>query len=184
MSTTLGSLLEPITPDAVRNALAARAQEEGGGAPGASLLGGFVCEQAAKAVENELLEVDVVEVLARAFATLAELREYADAVKYPREKPQTLVMTNKTISAPQDVEIGLEVDGLPLIPLVLTVDLEAELECVRLTVGGGCITAIDLGTAAASAGLRYRSVALIKSRRTDAVQLGSRLDLGEGIPIR
>jgi hypothetical protein len=181
---TLGKVLDRISPGAVQDGLQRHLKEQNAHATVLALVSGFVSEQAAHAVEEELLKVDLFSALARAWATAAELHKYADATKYPADAPQKVVLTKKSVSAPQDVELRLELEGLPIVPLVLTVDLKAVFDCVTLTVGGGRVMGVDLGSASVSAGLMYRDVVLVAPRRSDTVALGARLNLGDGILIR
>ena len=180
---TIGQLMEHVSPGAIEKGLRQHLRHQGAPQGTVALIGGFVSEQAARVVEEELLKVDVFSVLARAWATAAELHRYADAAKYPATSPQKVVLTKKSVSAPLDVELKLELEGLPAVPLVLTVDLQATFDCVTLTVAGGRLTAADLGSATASVALSYGDVVLVEPKKTEAVQLGARLDLGEGIPI-
>ena len=180
---TIGQLMEQISPGAIEKGLTQHLKQHGAPQGTLGLIGGFVSEQTARVVEEELLKVDAFSVLARAWVTAAELHKYADAAKYPSTSPQKVVLTKKSVSAPLDVELKLELEGLPVIPLVLTVDLKAAFDCVTLTVAGARLTSADLGSATASVGLSYGDVVLVEPKKTEAVQLGARLDLGEGIPI-
>jgi hypothetical protein len=168
---TLGALLNGVTGDRLRDALA----KAGKGDRERSLITGFACEQAAKAIESEVLNTDAVHLLARAWSSVAELRRYRDQTLNEPDATQRVTFANKTLSAPQKIELTLDFGGQSTLPLVLTVDLKVSFQSVALTVKHGQITEAEFGKAAASAGLKYRDVELIPTRKTDAVSFGKRV---------
>lgn|SRR5512134_78377 len=166
---TLGTLLGSVDGDGLKKALAA-AEREGDRNQG--LLSDFVCQQAAKAIESEVMNVDAVHLLARAWASIAELRRYRDETMQDASSTRRVAFANKTLSAPQNIELSLDVQGIPSLPLVLTIDLKVSFQSVGLTVARGLVTEAEFGKASASASLKYRDIELVPAKKTDSISFG------------
>jgi hypothetical protein len=76
------------------------------------------------------------------------------------------------LSAPQNIELSLDVQGIPSLPLVLTIDLKVSFQSVGLTVARGLITEAEFGKASASASLKYRDIELVPAKKTDSISFG------------
>lgn len=166
---TLGSLVGSVSGDSVRKALAAAERE---GDRNRGLLSDFVCQEAAKAIETEVLEVDAFHLLARAWAGVAEVRRYRNETLKEPDAKRRVAFASKTLNAPQKIELNLEVAGLPALTLELTIELKVAFESVGLTVARGMVTEAEFGKASASAALKYRDVELVPARKTDSIKLG------------
>lgn len=168
---TLGTLLGTVSGDSIKKALSAASRE---GERNRGLLSDFVCQEAAKAIESEVMQVDAVHLLARAWASAAELRRYRDETIKDPETKRRVAFANKNLSAPQTIELSLEIQGLPTVPLALTIDLKVAFQSVGLTVARGAVTEAEFGKASASAALKYRDIELIPAKKTDSVSFGKK----------
>jgi hypothetical protein len=158
-----------VSGDSVRKALAAAERE---GDRNRGLLSDFVCQEAAKAIETEVLEVDAFHLLARAWAGVAEVRRYRNETLKEPDAKRRVAFAAKTLKAPQKIELKLEIAGLPALTLELTIDLKVAFESVGLTVARGKVTEAEFGKSSASVALKYRDVELVPAKKTDSIKLG------------
>jgi hypothetical protein len=180
-SVSVSQLLDVKAKD-VKDTLAGHIKEHAAqaGLPATAL--GFVAEEAAQAVANQL-RLDVFELVFKAWAAVEELREYADPAKHPPSETSVVRWGKCNIKAPQAVDVKLSVAGITLPVLRLTIDLAAEFHSLALTIQGGAIRKLTPGPASASAALKYRSVMLIPTRKTPELKFDRGIEFAKGLRI-
>lgn len=150
------------------------------GLPASTL--GFIADAAAQAVTKRL-QLDVFELLFKAWAAVRELQDYADPARHPPSETSIVRWGKCSIKAPQALDLTMSLAGIALPVLRLTIDLSAEFHSLALTIQGGAIRKLAPGPCCASAGLKYRSVALIKPRKTPELSFDRGIEFAEGLQI-
>ncbi len=150
------------------------------GLPASTL--GFVADAAAQAVAKRL-QFDIFELVFKAWAAVRELQDYADPVKHPPSETSLVRWGKCSIQAPQALDLTMSLAGITLPVLRLTVDLSAEFHSLALTIQGGAIRKLAPGPCCASAGLKYRKVALIAPRKTPELSFEHGIEFAEGLQI-
>lgn len=143
---------------------------------------GFAAGEAARAVANQL-SLDVFELAFKAWAAVAELREYADPAKHPPSETAVVRWGKCSITAPQAVDVRLGLAGISLPVLRLTIDLAAEFHSLALTIRSGTIRKVTPGPASASVALKYRDATLVPPRKTPEVTFEHGVEFPEGLRI-
>ena len=171
-----------VQADHLKETLAEHIQENAAqaGLPEAAL--GFVADAAAQAVAKRL-QLDVFELVFKAWAAVRELQDYADPVKHPPSETAVVRWGKCSIQAPQALDLSFNVAGIALPVLRLTIDLSAEFHSLALTIQGGAIRKLAPGPGSASVGLKYRSVALMKPRKTPELSFDHGIEFTDGLRI-
>lgn len=150
------------------------------GLPPAAL--GLLADAAAQAVTKRL-QLDVFELVFKAWAAVRELHDYADPAKHPPSETAIVRWGKCSIRAPQALDLTFSLAGIALPVLRLTLDLSAEFHSLALTIQGGAIRKLAPGPGSASVGLKYRSVALVKPRKTPELAFDHGIEFPDGLPI-
>lgn len=178
---TIGQLLA-VEADDIRNTLAEHVREHAAEAGLPSGMLGFLAEETAHAVA-ERLQLDVFELLFKAWAAVDELREYADPAKHPPGESAVVRWGKCSIKAPQAIDVSLSVAGIALPVLRLTIDLAAEFHSLALTIRDGAIRKLAPGPASASVALKYRDTTLIEPCKTPELSFERGIEFRAGLRI-
>lgn len=178
---TISQLLE-VKSDDVQETLAEHIKECATQVSLPADLLGFAAEETARAVGNQLGR-DVFELAFKAWAAIAELREYADPSKHPAGETNVLRWGKCSIKAPQAVDVKLGFAGISLPVLRLTIDLAAEFHSLALAIRDGAIRKLTPGPASASVALKYRNVTLIAPRKTPELTFEHGIEFPDGLHI-
>ena len=127
------------------------------------------------------LDVDVLELIAEAWAKSGELKEAA-AHPSPEGVPTHLFLAKHDVVCDSELKIALEFAGIPALTDHLSVRLKAMFEGVGLTIEKGCIVALDAGRGAARVELLYSNASLL-GKSTDWVALPGHTTLARPVPI-
>jgi hypothetical protein len=129
---------------------------------------------------NALLEVPVADVLGRAWSTLQEVRERADAAKAGEDSPVPLA--RHTIESEQVPRIELRIDGKPSGQLEFPVKLTLEFEAGVVVIRDQGIRAIRPGLGKVTGTVSCESIT-IKQLGPETLTLPGELVLARPIPI-
>lgn len=175
----LSELIE-ITPDDVERAIAEQAKDETSVALVQRQLVGYAASLAADEL-NKALDVEVIRVLAPAWAGVQAVR---DAARRSMESNERTVVTLGTheVTSEQHPVVTLSMAQIPLPELRLTVDLIARFKSVALAIAGPAIRGIAPAEASLSAQLRYGGKVLKESARP-LWDLPARVSFGDGVPV-
>jgi hypothetical protein len=187
MSEEFGRSVRDLLPGKLQDAdkLVHEKLQDEPGVSNASIPGfiwGVVGSRVTEAVRG-VLDCDVFEQLARAWAKARELKEYADPSKHPADQEFTEFLGEHTLVANMHpvVEIGLR--GLAKTRLRFTLELTAKIQTAELRILGGRIVAVGAGEALVAAQLKYRDVKLHPELKSVPVKLSQPLLLNPGLAI-
>lgn len=175
----LAELIE-ITPDDVERAIAEQAKDETAVALVQRQLGGYPATLAAEEL-NKAIDVEVVRLLAPAWATAQAVR---DAARRSVESSERTIVTlgEHEVTSEQHPVLTLTMAQIPLPELRLTVDLLARFKTLALAIAGPAIRGIAPTGASLTARLRYGDV-LLKEAARPLWDLPARVSFGDGVPI-
>lgn len=130
----------------------------------------------------ELLDVDLVDVLAAAWGKYQVLAEYAD--DRPDQPPATheVSLADHTMSVTFHPTIDVTVEGLGQGSLTFDLKITATVKGIELTVRRGRVTRLSTGSCQGSVVLELDGVALVDQDFPE-VDLPGVVDLGDGIAI-
>jgi hypothetical protein len=119
-----------------------------------------VADRATNAVA-EVLDIDVFEILAGAWAKARELHEYSTSVgKHSSEETATLFLGEHELSADLHPKVELTFGSVSHVSLAFTLRLTATLRAARLVIRDGCIIEIGRCDGSVSAQLKYGDIPL------------------------
>lgn len=179
-TTTLRELLGDISREKVDEALALHSQEGAGESVTASVRG--LLAEAGAARLNEALDLDALELLGQAWVKLQTLQQYRDTRKYPPGTTSVVQLGQHDVKYSCDPLMELRKAGVTVPALRLTLELNARLKSVALSVRDGRVVAAAPGEASAIARLKYKKTTL-KEQATPAWKLPGTIGFGDGIEI-
>jgi hypothetical protein len=174
------SELIDITQDDVERALAEQAKDETSVALVQRQLVGYAAGLAAEEL-NKALDVEVIRVLAPAWASAQAVREAARRSMETNERTVVTLGTHEVTSEQHPV-VTLTMAQVPLPELRLTVELLARFKGVALAIAGPAIRGIAPSEASLTARLRYGSLVLKEAARP-LWDLPARVSFGDGVPV-
>ncbi|MGB2817492.1 MAG: hypothetical protein WBC37_09760 [Burkholderiaceae bacterium] len=177
---TLRQLLGDIPKEKVDEALELHSREGAGDSVIASVRG--LLAEAGAARLNEALDVDALGLLGQAWVKLQTLRQYRDTKKYPPGTTSVVQLGQHDVTYACDPLMELRKAGIALPALRLTLELDARLKSVALSVRDGRVVAAAPGDASAIARLKYKKTTL-KEQATPAWKLPGSIGFGDGIEI-
>lgn len=173
-SFTLASLLpEGLTVD--------RSKMRLGAGPGKDAGAGFLQDKIRDGVVAAL-DLDILELIAQAWAKTDELRRAAEGAKAGAPGPTHLFLAKHDVDCDSELKVALEFAGMPAVTDHLKLRLKAMFQGVGVTVENGCIVALEAGRGAAKAELLYSNTSLL-SQSTDWVTLPGRYRLSRPVRI-
>lgn|GEM_PF-1290261 len=153
----------------------------GKGVPG--FLWGMAGEKATSALQ-EALDMNLFGVLALGWRKVADIRKLARESMQTPDIPITCSLSKHDIGANVLPEVKVDLHGLGVHSIPVTLDLTAEFESARLVLRNGAIEAIDSGTCMVTAQLKCAGRALHDPRKTPVVPVGRRLKVKLESPVR
>jgi hypothetical protein len=143
--------------------------------------GGFLQDKIRDGIASAL-GVDVIELIAEAWAKTEELRQAAASAKAGAGEPAHLFLAKHDVVCDSELKVALEFAGMPALTDHLKLRLRAMFQGVGVTVEDGCIVALDAGRGAAKAELLYSSASLL-SESSDWVTLPGHYPLTRPVRI-
>lgn len=128
------------------------------------------------------LEVDVLGLIAEAWAKTAELQAAAATTERGSEAPTHVFLAKHDVVCDNQLKVALEFAGMAAVTDHLNLRLKAMFEGVGVTIENGCIVALDAGRGAAKAELLYSNAKLL-GQSTDWVTLPAKCTLARPIRI-
>ena len=142
---------------------------------------GFLEEKIQEGVASAL-NVDVLELVAQAWAKTAEMQKAATADRRGSGQPTHMFLAKHDVVCENKLKVALEFAGVPAITDHLNLRLKAMFEGVGVTLENGCIVALDAGRGSAKAELLYSNASLL-SQSTDWVTLPVKHTLAHPVQI-
>ncbi len=131
---------------------------------------------------NDLLDISVPELAGAAWNKYQVLRKYTDTKKYPPDETIVAPLATHTIRSEHKPYVEILVGDKPVGRVHFAVDLELTLEGVVLSIRGGKIVGMRLGSCQGKGQLSCEG-AVIAEKETRSLPLSGVIPLGEGIPI-
>lgn len=128
------------------------------------------------------LNVDVLELVAQAWAKTAEMQKAATADRRGSGQPTHMFLAKHDVVCDNKLKVALEFAGVPAITDHLNLRLKAMFEGVGVTIENGCIVALDTGRGSARAELLYSNASLL-GQSTDWVALPGQHRLAHPVQI-
>ncbi len=128
---------------------------------------------------DDLLDVSILEVLASAWTTAGILREYADAKKHPPNESTVVPLVTHTIKSVHNPYVELLIGEKPVGRVNFEADLELTLEGVLLTIRGGHIVEMRVGSCQASGSLSCEGITIAQTK-SKPVMLPGFISFGKG----
>jgi hypothetical protein len=131
---------------------------------------------------EQVLNVDVFELMANAWAKASELHEYKDPPK--SDEIATLFLDKHPLSSEMHPIVEVRIGRFTKWTLTFTLALEAEIQLVELTLHKGRITQIGKCDCQVSASLKYKDTPLHELMAPRTVPLTRSFKLpGDGLPL-
>ncbi len=141
----------------------------------------FTTKDVRKKIED-LLDIDVVTIMVRAWNKYRELQKYTDSKQYPLTDTYLVSLAEHTVSSTHHPYIEVTVNENPVGRIEFEVKVTLTLKGIILTVKGGRIMAIETGSCKGKGTIAYKGIPVFE-RETDSFALPGTIDLGQGIPI-
>jgi len=131
---------------------------------------------------DKLLDIDVSEILLRAWKNYLDFSKYQDTQKYPPDRSFFIPLLEHTITSKHKPLIVIEIQPLfkQVIPFDIT--LKLVLKGFTLEIQAGKIKKIHTGECKGSGTMQYMNVILLEKVSGD-IHLPGIINLGEGVPV-
>jgi hypothetical protein len=139
---------------------------------------GLVAEKA-----SDVMNLNVVEVLAEAWKKYAEIEKYADRQKYGPEESILAPLAEHTVKSKHHPYVEILLHEKSIGQVEFDLEFSLTLEGFVLKIQDGIIREIQTGSAKGEGKLTLATVTLFK-RETKPVDFPGHISLGEGIPLR
>ena len=146
------------------------------------LVRNFATESVSDAL-NSVLNVPLIDVLAAAWKTRHDLRQYCDQTKHPPGEVNNYVLAQHVISSTHRPRFQVLFDGTPCGPdIEFDVELSLTVEAACLEIINARITKATTGTIQGSGQISCAGATLVE-RQTKKIDLPGKFSFGDGIPI-
>ena len=176
----LGDLMSLSKID-VEKALGEQAKDESAVAKAAGSLGGFAASVGADEL-NKVLDTDIFEILALAWAKVQSVRDGAAKSRDQPGEPVVVKLGTHDVTHICQPVLTFHVAEVALPELKLTLELVARFESVAFSIVDAKLRTIAPGVASAIVRLKYKGIKL-KEQATPAWKLPGEIRLGTGIPV-
>jgi len=139
---------------------------------------GLVAEKA-----RDILNLNVVDVLADAWKKYMEIEKYADRQKYGPEESILVPLAEHTVKSKHHPYVEILLDEKPVGRVEFELEFSLTLEGFVLKIQDGIIREILTGSAKGEGKLTLATVSLLK-RETKSLDFPGHIPLGQGIPLR
>lgn len=177
---TVGSLIDLTRAD-VDTALAEHAKDDPDVSRALGHLGGFAASVGAEKL-NKALEVDVIELLAKAWTKVQAVRDGAARSRATPGQSTLVALGAHDFTHTCEPVLRRYVADVALPELKFTVELVAHFSGVSVSIVDSSLRAVAPGAASIIARLRYKSVKL-KERSSPEWKLPAEISFGTGVPI-
>jgi len=132
---------------------------------------------------HDVLNLNVVDVLAEAWKKYAEIEKYADRQKYGPEDSILVPLMEHTVKSKHHPYVEILLHDKPMGRVEFDLDFSLTLAGFVLNIQDGSIREIQTGSAKGEGKLALATVTLFK-RETKPLDFPGRIPLGPGIPLR
>jgi hypothetical protein len=132
---------------------------------------------------RDVLNLNVVDVLAEAWKKYAEIEKYADSQKYGPEESILVPLAEHTVKSKHHPYVEILLHEKPIGRVEFDLEFSLTLEGFVLKIQDGIIREIQTGSAKGEGKLTLATVALLK-RETKPIDFPGHIPLGQGIPLR
>ena len=164
LETRLDELIKAKLPDAVASRFVATA-----------------ARRLAEAVGG-ILDVPVVDLLSGAWQKYSDLQKYRNAEEYPPENPVRASLGDHTVRLSRSHRIELLINGVQTASLTCDLSLDLKVGIVDLTIRGGRIYQISLGSCLAKGTVKIEEIPILE-RESSKIELPELIEFEEGIPL-
>ena len=131
---------------------------------------------------GKLLDIDLANIMLRAWKNSFDLSKYADADTYPPDHSYLEPLVEHSISSRHKPKIEVEIDQIISKTIAFDIAIQLKLKGFTLEITGGKIMKIHTGECSGKGSLKCLDVTLLE-KALGTVTLPGIIDLGEGIPI-
>ena len=131
---------------------------------------------------HDLMEIDLAQILSRAWVKLHELRKYADKTRYDENEVIWVALADHSVKSEHHPHIDVISNEIKVGQLDFLVTLSLLLWGVKLKIQAGRIKAFRAGSCKGSGELKIGGISLTK-QETKEIDLGKEVSLGEGLLI-
>lgn len=131
---------------------------------------------------GDLLDIDPVDLMIKAWRQYGALVKYADPEKYPPEEVSLVPLAEHTVESEFHPYLEVVVNNQPVAKIVFDVSVALELKGLILKIQGGRIKAIETGSVGGKGSISVEGVALVE-KEFEPESLPGTINLGEGIAI-
>jgi hypothetical protein len=131
----------------------------------------------------EILDIGILDIMAKAWSKYRILLKYADTEKYPSNETFLVPLVDHTVKSEHHPYIEILINGKPVGKINFTITLYLMIEGIILKVQGGRIKGIDTMTCKGKGTLQCENIPILE-KTTRPISFLESIDLGEGIPIK
>jgi hypothetical protein len=131
---------------------------------------------------GKLLDIDMVEIMLRAWKNFFDLHKYADTAAFPPDHTYLETLVEHSITSKHVPEIVVEIDHAIKKTIPFEISLQLKLKGFVLEITAGKIMKIRTGECSGKGSLKCMNVALLE-KESAKVALPGTIDLGEGVPL-
>ncbi|UWX57558.1 hypothetical protein NY406_10230 [Chlorobaculum sp. MV4-Y] len=132
---------------------------------------------------GKLLDIDLAEIMLRAWKNYFDLSKYADTETYPPDRSYLEPLIEHTISSRHKPEIEIKIDQIISKTIAFDISIQLNLKGFTLEITGGKIMKIHTGECSGKGSVKCLDVTLLE-KALGTITLPGIIDLGEGIPVR
>jgi hypothetical protein len=130
----------------------------------------------------DLLDLDVMEVLAAGWNKYRVLSEFADPDRHPADESNDVALDDHSLSMTYRPALEITVDGVKRGSIEFTLTVALQLKAVILIIKGGRIMGLRTGSCSGKVTLDLDGAEIV-NHDLAAVDLPGLLELGKGVPI-
>ena len=131
---------------------------------------------------EELLNVELSDVLTRAWSKVRELQGYRDSEKYPPENSYLVPLAKHTIRSVHKPHLEIRVNRKTIGRVEIEIEIEIEIRSMMLTIQGGKIWKIATGECRGEGSLYCEGI-LLAQEESKSLRLPGTIELAEGLEI-
>lgn len=131
---------------------------------------------------KELLDIDIVDVMAWGWERYGEIRKYADGEKYPPDETYFVPIAEGAIRSVHRPYVEITINETVKEKVTFDVVFTLSVKGVVLGIQGGRIRQIRTGSCKGKGTVKLGNV-LLAEKETEPIELPGSIDLGEGIAL-
>lgn len=131
---------------------------------------------------GKLLDIDMAEIMLRAWKNYFDLSKYADPETCPADTTCLEPLLEHTITSRHKPEIVIDIDRIISKTIPFDVTIQLKLKGFTLEITGGKIVKIHTGECSGKGSVKCFDVTLLE-KELSAITLPGTIELGDGIPV-